>query len=106
MTVYYFSQKIRGAEVRYTPVERHCLALLFTAQTLRHYFLAHQIQIVTKSAPIRYLLSTPALAGKVARWLLALGEFEITCVAPKAIKSQALADLLAQFLSGDYEPVN
>ncbi|XP_028054430.1 uncharacterized protein LOC114258639 [Camellia sinensis] len=27
-------------------------------------------------------------------------------VAPKAIKSQVLADLLAQFPSGDYEPVN
>ncbi|GMP96894.1 hypothetical protein CsSME_00045332 [Camellia sinensis var. sinensis] len=104
--VYYISRKIRGAEVRYTPVERHCLALVFTAQKLRHYFLAHQIQIVTKSDPIRYLLSKPALTGKVARWLLALGEFEITCVAPKAIKSQALADLLAQFPSGDYEPVN
>ncbi|XP_028112584.1 uncharacterized protein LOC114310692 [Camellia sinensis] len=104
--VYYITRKIRGAEVRYTSIERHCLALVFTAQKLRHYFLAHQIQIVTKSDPIRYLLSKPALTGKVARWLLALGEFEITCVAPKAIKSQALADLLAQFPSGDYEPVN
>ncbi|XP_028053606.1 uncharacterized protein LOC114257970 [Camellia sinensis] len=104
--VYYISRKIRGTEVRYTPVERHCLALVFTAQKLRHYFLVHQIQIVTRSDPIRYLLSKPALTGKVARWLLALGEFEITCVAPKAIKSQALADLLAQFSSGDYKPVN
>ncbi|XP_028105288.1 uncharacterized protein LOC114304328 [Camellia sinensis] len=104
--VYYISWKIRGAEVRYTPVERHCLALVFTAQKLRHYFLAHHIQIVTRSDPIQYLLSKLALIGKVARWLLALGEFEITCVAPKAIKSQALADLLAQFPSGDYEPVN
>ncbi|XP_028070435.1 uncharacterized protein LOC114272919 [Camellia sinensis] len=104
--VYYISRKIRGAEVRYTPVERHCFALVFTAQKLRHYFLVHQIQIVTISDPIRYLLSKPALTGKVARWLLALGEFEITCVAPKAIKTQALADLLAQFPSGDYEPVN
>ncbi|XP_028055176.1 uncharacterized protein LOC114259368 [Camellia sinensis] len=72
--VYYISRKIRGVEVRYTPIERHCLALVFTAQKLRHYFLAHQIQIVTRTL--------------------------------KAIKSQALADLLAQFPSGDYEPVN
>ncbi|XP_028123850.1 uncharacterized protein LOC114320951 [Camellia sinensis] len=51
-------------------------------------------------------VNKPALIGKVARWLLALGEFEITCVAPNEIKSQALADLLAQFPSGDYEPVS
>ncbi|XP_028058066.1 uncharacterized protein LOC114261939 [Camellia sinensis] len=104
--VYYISRKIRGAEVRYTLVERHCLALVFIAQKLRHYFLAHQIQIVTRIDPIRYLLSKPALTGKVARWLLALGEFEITCVVPKAIKRQALADLFAQFPSSDYEPMN
>ncbi|XP_028116812.1 uncharacterized protein LOC114314529 [Camellia sinensis] len=104
--VYYISRKIREAEVRYTPIERHYLALVFTAQKLRHYFLAHHIQIVTRSDPIRYLLSKPALTGKVARSLLALDKFEITCVAPKAIKSQALVDLLAQFSSGDYEPVN
>ncbi|XP_028114221.1 uncharacterized protein LOC114312222 [Camellia sinensis] len=36
----------------------------------------------------------------MARWLLALAEYDITCVTPKAIKSQALADLLAQFPSG------
>ncbi|XP_028117455.1 uncharacterized protein LOC114315088 [Camellia sinensis] len=104
--VYYISRRIRGVEVRYTPVERHCLALVFTAQKLRHYLLAHQIQIVTRSDPIRYLLNKPALTVKVARWLLVLGEFDISCVAPKAIKSQALADLLTQFRSGDYEPVN
>ncbi|XP_028078727.1 uncharacterized protein LOC114280545 [Camellia sinensis] len=40
----------------------------------------------------------------MARWLLALAEYDITCVTPKAIKSQALADLLAQFPSGEHEP--
>lgn len=40
----------------------------------------------------------------MARWLLALAEYDITCVNPKAIKSQALADLLAQFPSGEHEP--
>ena len=64
--VYYISRKIRGAVVRYTPIERHCLALVVTAQKLRHYFLAHQIQIVTRSDPIRYLLSRPAITEKVA----------------------------------------
>lgn len=27
--------------------------------------------------------------GRVARWLLALAEYELSCVAPRAIKSQA-----------------
>ncbi|XP_028059370.1 uncharacterized protein LOC114263073 [Camellia sinensis] len=41
----------------------------------------------------------------MARWLLVLAEYDITCVTPKAIKIQALADLLAQFPSGGHEPV-
>ncbi|XP_028127092.1 uncharacterized protein LOC114323632 [Camellia sinensis] len=39
----------------------------------------------------------------MARWLLDLVEYDITCVTPKAIKGQALADLLAQFLYGEHE---
>ncbi|XP_028059057.1 uncharacterized protein LOC114262842 [Camellia sinensis] len=49
-------------------------------------------------------IERPALIGRMARWLLALTEYDITCVTPKAIKSQALADLLAQFPSGEHEP--
>ncbi|XP_028104876.1 uncharacterized protein LOC114303897 [Camellia sinensis] len=103
--VYYISRKVIGAESRYTPIERHCLALIFTAQKLCHYFLAHPIQVVTRSDPVRYLLSKPALTGRMVRWLLALAEYDITCVTPKTIKSQALADLLVQFPSGEHEPV-
>ncbi|XP_028119392.1 uncharacterized protein LOC114316894 [Camellia sinensis] len=40
----------------------------------------------------------------MARWLLPLAEYDITCVTPKAIKSQALADLMAQFSFGEHEP--
>ncbi|XP_028114983.1 uncharacterized protein LOC114312887 [Camellia sinensis] len=103
-SVYYISHKVNGAESRYTLIERHCLALIFIAQKLRHYFLAHPIQVVTRSDPIHYLLRKPALTGRMTRWLLALAEYDITCVTPKAIKNQALADLLAQFPSGEHEP--
>ncbi|XP_028105055.1 uncharacterized protein LOC114304077 [Camellia sinensis] len=102
--VYYISCKVNGAKSQYTPIERQCLALIFTAQKLRHYFFTHPIQVVTRSDPFCYLLSKPSLTEKMARWLLALAEYDISCVIPKAIKSQALADLLAQFPSGEHEP--
>ncbi|XP_028055974.1 uncharacterized protein LOC114260115 [Camellia sinensis] len=102
---YYTSRKVNAAESRYTPIAMHCLALIFTTQKLCHYFLAHSIQVVTQSDPVCYLLSKPALIGRMTRWLLALAEYDIICVTPKAIKSQALADLLAQFPSGEHKPV-
>ncbi|XP_059638838.1 uncharacterized protein LOC132281120 [Cornus florida] len=71
-----------------------------------HYFLAHTIHLITKYDRLRYLLSRPIISGRVARWLLMLAEFDIQCLAPCAILSQAMADLVAQFPSGNFEPVH
>ena len=57
--VYYLSRMVRGAECNYTPVERQCLALVYVAQRLRHYMLAHRIHLVSKSNPLRYLMKNP-----------------------------------------------
>ena len=83
--------------MNYPACEKHCLVSVFAMQKLHHYFLAHKITLITRSDPIKYLVSRPALSGRIAKWLLLLGEFDITVQTPKAIKSQALADLLAHF---------
>ncbi|XP_021827276.1 uncharacterized protein LOC110767920 [Prunus avium] len=95
--IYYVSRQLRGAETRYPKTERLCLALVYAAQRLRHYFLAHKLQLMVKSDPVRYLLTRPALSGRLARWLLQLSEFDITCITPSAIKGQAVIDMLALF---------
>ncbi|GKV15403.1 hypothetical protein SLEP1_g26196 [Rubroshorea leprosula] len=64
---------------------------------LRHYFLAHKIQLITKSQPIWYLLTRPMLTGHLANWLLQLSQYDIICVNPTTIKGQAVADLLCEF---------
>uniref|UniRef100_A0A2N9HPC3 Reverse transcriptase n=1 Tax=Fagus sylvatica TaxID=28930 RepID=A0A2N9HPC3_FAGSY len=95
--IYYVSRALKDAETRYSGAERACLALIYASQRLRHYFLAHKIQLITKSHPIRSLLHRPVLSGRLAQWLLQLSQYEITTETPTAIKSQAIADLLAQF---------
>ena len=52
---------------------------------------------MTKSHPIRSLLQRPVLSGRLAQWLLQLSQYEIITETPTAIKSQAIAYLLAQF---------
>ena len=93
--VYYVSRALKDAESRYSGAERSCLALIYAFQRLRHYFLAHKVQLMTRSHPIRSLLQWPVLSGRMAQWLLQLSQYEIIVETPTAIKSQAIVDLLA-----------
>ena len=65
-SVYYISRALRDAKTRYLGAEQACLALVYASQRLWHYFLAHKIQLMTKSHPIRSLLHRPVLSGRLA----------------------------------------
>ncbi|OMO67929.1 hypothetical protein CCACVL1_20188 [Corchorus capsularis] len=97
--VYYISRCLHGSELNYSPMEKHCLSLVEVTRKLCHYLLAHKLIVVTRSDPIKYLLSKTVMAGRASRWYFMLGEFDISVMQPKAVKSQALSDLLAYFPS-------
>ena len=88
---------LKDAKTRYPRIERACLLAIYTSQRLKQYFSSHQILLVTKSHPKKELLHQPLLTGMVAQWLILLSQYDISFKTPKAIKSQAIADLLAQF---------
>lgn len=77
---------IHGPEARYSTIERHYLALVFVAQKMRHYFLAHEVKLMIKTGPISYLLTRPTLVGRPAKWIMLLSKYDIQCTTPKAIK--------------------
>ncbi|KAL0463429.1 UNVERIFIED_CONTAM: hypothetical protein Slati_0230500 [Sesamum latifolium] len=49
-------------ELRYSPIEKICLALIFAIQKLKHYFQAHTVRLVSKANPLKYVMS------KVLSW--------------------------------------
>ena len=59
-----------------------------------------------RSHPIRSLLQRPVLFGRLAQWLLQLSQYEIITETPTVIKSQAIADLLAQFPGEDNSSIS
>ncbi|KAL5559112.1 hypothetical protein UlMin_035323 [Ulmus minor] len=95
--VYYLSRLVRGAEYNYSLIEKQCLALVYVAQRLRHYMLAHKVCLMSKSNPFRYMMNNPIPSSRLTRWILALSEFDIRVISPTAKRSQALAELLATF---------
>ena len=102
---YYLSRTMVGAECNYSPLEKYCLALIFALKKLRHYMLAHEIQLVARADPIRYVLSQPVLTGRLGKWAVLMMEFDITFVPQKAVKGQALADFLAAHPVPDNSPL-
>ena len=93
--VYYISRALKDAETRYPRAERACLAIVYTSQRLHHYFLAYEVWLMTKSHAIKALLQQPILSGRISQWLLQLSQYDLKAGTPKAIKSQAIGDLLA-----------
>ena len=54
--VYYISRALKDVETRYLREERACLAIVYASQRLRHYFLAYEVWLMTKSHAIKALL--------------------------------------------------
>ena len=101
--VYYLSRILTDIETRYTPIERLCLALFFSATRLRHYMLPSVIQIISQTDVIKYMLTRPIIRGRIGKWTMALSEFTFQYVSQKSVKGQALADFLAHHPSTEFE---
>ncbi|XP_063939813.1 uncharacterized protein LOC135148496 [Daucus carota subsp. sativus] len=66
-----------------------------TSRKLRPYFQAHKIEVLTDQ-PLRNIMHSPKASGRLIKWAVELGEFEIRYKPRVAIKAQALADFLVE----------
>jgi ribonuclease HI len=99
--VFYLSRRMLDAETRYPDIKKLYLYLFFTCTELRHILLSAEIIIICKSDVIKHMLSAPVLKGRLEKWMFALSEFDIRYQPAKAVKGQALADLIAERVNTD-----
>jgi hypothetical protein len=86
--------------IDYTDLNKHCpkdpfpkdtqpqkllYALLITSRKLRHYFQAHKI-VVPSSFPLGEIIRNHNANGRIVKWSVELGEFEIEFFPRQAIK--------------------
>ena len=95
--MYYISYALKDVETRYPRAKRACLAIVYASQRLRHYFLAYEVWLMTKCHTIKALLQQPIFSSRISQWLLQLSQYDLRMGTPRVVKSQAIADLLAQF---------
>ena len=96
LPIYYVSKALLDAGTRYSHLEKLALALIVAARKLRPYFQAHPILVVT-SFPIKLVLHKPEVSGRLAKWAVELGEYNVIFRPATAINSMVLADFVAKF---------
>jgi hypothetical protein len=100
--VFYLSRRMLDMETMYHEIEKLCLYLFFTYMKLRHILLFAEIIVICKSDVIKHMLSALVLKGRLGKWMFALLEFDIWYQPTKAVKGQALADLIAERINTNF----
>ena len=74
--VYYVSKSLHETEVRYLPLEKAILAIVFGTRKLPHYFQAYTVVVLTQ-LPLKVILRSADYTGRIAKWGTIRGAFDI-----------------------------
>ncbi|XP_075645491.1 uncharacterized protein LOC142616548 [Castanea sativa] len=77
-------------------MEKIAFALLVASRKLCPYFQAHPIVVMTNQ-PIRKTMNKMDAAGRLIKWAIELGQFDIEYQPRAAIKAQVMADFIVEF---------
>jgi ribonuclease HI len=104
-SVYFVSEVLSLSKKNYTELEKVLYAVLMASRKLRHYFQAYHI-IVPSSQTLKDIMRNREATGRIGKWAAELNEFSIDYVHRSSIKSQALADFIADWTPGAQEEAN
>ena len=90
----YASRSLSSSECNYSVIQRECLAIVFALKQFRHYLLGRPFQLYTDHAPLQWL-SAQKMEGMLARWSLAIQEYDFKIVYRKG-SSNTNADALSR----------
>jgi hypothetical protein len=101
--VYYISEVLSETKVWYPQIQKLLYAVVFTWRKLRHYFEAHPVTVVS-SFPLGEIIQNLDAAGRIAKWSMERMGETLTYAPRKSIKSQFLADFVAEWTDTQLPP--
>ena len=70
--------------------------MVHATRKLPHYFQSHTVVVLTQ-LPLKSLLRSADYTGRIAKWAIILGAFDIKYMPRTLVKGQVVADLVAEF---------
>ena len=80
---------------QYPQIQKLLYVVVLARRKLRHYFEAHPVTVVS-SFPLGEIVRNREAEGRIAKWSVELMGETLTYAPRKAIKSQVLADFVAE----------
>jgi hypothetical protein len=95
--VYFISEVLSETKIRYPQIQKLLHTVILRRQKLRHYFESHPV-IVVSSFPLGEIIQCREALGRIAKWAVEIMGETISFAPRKAIKSQVLADFVAEWV--------
>jgi hypothetical protein len=102
--VYYINEVLSKTKARYPQIQKLLYEVVLARRKLWHYFEAHRVTVVS-SFPLGEIIRNPDAVGRIAKWSVELMGETLTYAPHKAIKSQILADFVAEWTDTQLPPL-
>jgi len=100
--IYFVSEAQSGSKLFYSELEKIAYAVIMSSRKLHYYFEAHKILVVTNQ-PLHDLFHNRKAFARISKWALELSEFVVDFEKRADIKSQVLADFIANWTSPSFQ---
>jgi hypothetical protein len=97
-SVYFISEVLSETKIRYPQIQKLLYAVILTRRKLRHYFESHPVTVMS-SFPLGEIIQCREASGRIAKWAVEIMGKTILLAPRKAIKSQVLADFVAEWVN-------
>jgi predicted regulator of amino acid metabolism with ACT domain len=93
--VYFVLEVLTRSKKYYSNMEKICYAVITSAKKDRHYFEAHKIKVLTNQL-LNDIFDNTDSSDRISKWAMELSEYVVDFEKRNAIKSQIVADFVAE----------